>query len=115
MIHNKIKLWRTVNRKRSDSFPTRLPAAAATAMDWGEIILPMTPPETLAPTVTTGSTPMDLAVVAYNLPKRALEDVSDPVIKTPSQPSMGAKKGKSGPVLASTPAIVPVIPESLTR
>src|SRR5215469_883765 len=98
MMHNKIKLWRTVNRKRSDSFPTRLPAAAATAIDCGEIILPMTPPETLAPTVTTGSTPMDVAVDAWSLPKSALEEVSDPVIKTPNHPNTGAKKGKSGPV-----------------
>lgn len=35
---SRIKLCFTVKRKRSDSFPTRFPAAAATAMDCGEII-----------------------------------------------------------------------------
>ena len=82
-----IKLCLTVNLKSSDSLPTRCPAAAATAMDWGEIILPTTPPETFAATVMTGSTPMDVAVVAWSFPNNALEEVSEPVIKTPNHPS----------------------------
>src|SRR5580658_84198 len=101
MMASRMRLWRTVKRKRSDSLPTSCPAAAATAIDCGEIILPMTPPETLALTVTNGSTPMECAVADCNLPKRAFEEVSEPVIKVPSQPRTGAKKGKNEPVPAS--------------
>ena len=88
-----IKLCLTVNRKSSDSFPTKCPPAAATAIDCGEIIFPTTPPEAFAPTVTTGSTPIDVAVAACNFPNNALAEVSEPVIKTPSHPRTGAKKG----------------------
>ena len=108
-----IKLCFTVNRNSSDSFPTRFPAAAATAIDCGEIILPTTPPEILAATVTTGSTPIVVAVAACSLPNKALEEVSEPVINTPSQPSKGAKKGNKTPVAARVSAMVIVIPESL--
>src|SRR5690606_29041628 len=97
-----IKLCFTVNRNSSDSRPIKPPAPAATAMDCGDIILPTTPPETLAPTATTGSTPIDDAVTDCSFPKSAFADVSDPVINTPSHPSTGAKNGKSGPVDAST-------------
>src|SRR5678815_2037235 len=90
-----IKLCLTVNLKSSDSFPTKCPAAAATAIDCGEIILPTTPPDTLAATVTTGSTPMDVAVAAWSFPNNALAEVSEPVIKTPNHPSIGAKKGNN--------------------
>src|SRR6202035_2541846 len=103
-----MKEWRTVKRKSSDSRPTRPPAAAATAIDWGEIILPTTPPLTFAETVTTGSRPMALAVVACSLPKRALEEVSDPVINPPSQPRRGEKKGRGKPVAVKLCAIVRV-------
>ena len=67
--------------------------AAATAMDCGEIILPITPPEILALTVITGSTPKAVAVLAWIFENNALEEVSEPVINTPSQPSIGAKNG----------------------
>ena len=87
-----------VNRKRSDSLPTGPPAAAATAIDCGEIILPITLPERLAPTVTTGLTPIETAVADCNLQNNALEEVSEPVMNTPSQPRIGAKKGKRTPV-----------------
>src|SRR5436190_19767327 len=109
-----IKLCLTVNLKSSDSLPTKCPAAAATAIDCGEIILPTTPPETFAATVTTGSTPIDVAVAACNFPNNAFAEVSEPVIKTPSQPSTGAKKGNNTPVFANACAMVRVIPESFT-
>jgi len=57
-----MKLCLTVNLNNFDSFPTRLPAAAATAIDEGEIILPITPPEVLAATVNTGFIPIEVAV-----------------------------------------------------
>ena len=64
MANNMIKLCFTVNLKRSDSFPTRPTAAAPMAIDCGEIILPVTPPDAFALTVTTGSTPTVSADVA---------------------------------------------------
>src|SRR5688572_14236551 len=83
------------------------------AIDCGEIILPTTPPDAFAATVTTGSTPIDVAVVACSFPNKALAEVSDPVIKTPNQPNIGAKKGNSEPVFDKGCAMVRVIPESL--
>src|SRR5215210_8838388 len=83
-------------------------------MDWGEIILPTTPPETLAATVTTGSTPIEVAVAAWSLPNNAFAEVSEPVINTPNHPKTGAKKGNKKPVLANASAMVIVIPESFT-
>jgi len=56
-------LCHMVNRKICPSYPTRLAAAVATKMDCGEIILPVTPPEELAATVSAGSTPIWVAVV----------------------------------------------------
>src|ERR1700722_14809965 len=106
-----MKLCLTVNRKSDDSFPTRFPAAAATAMDCGEIIFPTTPPEIFAPTVTTGSTPIAFAVTDCNFPNNALEEVSEPVIKTPSQPSNGANNGNHFPVPVNVLEMVSVMPE----
>ena len=100
-----------MNLKRSDSFPTSPTAAAPIAIDCGEIILPVTPPEALALTVTTGSTPRVSAEVDCNLQNNALEDVSEPVRKTPNHPRIGEKNGNSGPVAASAIAIVMDIPE----
>ena len=91
----------TVKRKRSDSLPTRPVAAAATAIDCGDIILPTTPPELLAATVRTGLTPICSAVTCCSFPNKALEEVSEPVRKTPSQPSTGDRTVKNEPVDAS--------------
>src|SRR5688500_4536215 len=93
-----IKLCLRVNLNRSDSFPTSPTAAAPIAIDCGEIIFPVTPPEAFALTVTTGSTPRVSAEVDCNLQNKALDEVSDPVRNTPSQPSIGEKNGNSGPV-----------------
>lgn len=86
-----MKLCLTVNLNNFDSFPTRLPAAAATAIDEGDIILPITPPEVFAATVTTGSIPIEVAVALCSLPNNALEEVSEPVIKY-TQPSKNGRK-----------------------
>lgn len=88
-----MKLCLKVNRKRSDSLPTRPTAAAPTAIDWGEIILPVTPPVALALTVTKGSNPKVSAVCACSFPNNAFADVSEPVRKTPNQPNIGEKMG----------------------
>src|SRR5690606_19803449 len=105
------KLCFTVKRNRSDSLPISPTAATPMAIDCGEIILPVTPPDALALTVTTGSTPMVSAAVACSLQNNAFEDVSEPVRNTPNQPSIGEKKGNNTPVPASATAIVMDIPE----
>ena len=91
-----IKLCLTVNLNRSDSFPTSPTAAAPMAIDCGEIIFPVTPPEALALTVTTGSTPRVSAEVACNLQNKALDDVSDPVRNTPKPSEYRRKEWKQG-------------------
>jgi hypothetical protein len=72
-----------------------------TARFWGEIILPRTPPEELAPTVRLGLSPNCWAVTFWRLAKRALEEVSEPVSATPSHPMIGAKNGNRTPVAAA--------------
>src|SRR5690554_815120 len=89
-----------VLRKISFSRPIRPVAAQAMAMDWGEINLPITPPMRLAEVVRTGFRPNCPAVTCWSLPKRAAEDVTEPVRKTPNQPSTGEKTGKIAPVEA---------------
>ena len=64
MTKSMIKLCLTVNLNKSDSLPIRPTAAAPTAIDCGEIILPVTPPDALALTVTSGSNPNVSAVLA---------------------------------------------------
>ena len=68
-------------------------AAVATASDWGEIILPMTPPLVLAAPVRIGLRPSCSAVAFCKPPKRTLLEVSEPVRNTPSQPRNGAING----------------------
>ncbi|MCY1439729.1 hypothetical protein D9M71_559770 [compost metagenome] len=57
MVAN-IRLCFRVKRNRSDSLPTMPVAAQATAMDCGEIILPVTPPLVLAATSRVSLTPI---------------------------------------------------------
>ena len=54
-MNNSMKLCLMVKRNKSDSLPANPTAAQATAMDCGEIILPVTPPEALAASANTGS------------------------------------------------------------
>ena len=113
MTKSIMKLCLRVNLNRSDSFPTSPTAAAPIAIDCGETIFPVTPPEAFALTVTTGSTPRVSAEVACNLQNKALDDVSDPVRNTPNHPSIGEKNGNSEPVAARAIAMVIDIPELL--
>ena len=89
---------------------TMLVAEVATLMDWGEIILPVTPPTALEATASSGGMPTAVAVVRCMLEKRALEEVSEPVRNTPSQPMSGAKKGKRPPVLVKARPRVELMP-----
>jgi len=107
----KIRLCFTVKRNRSDSFPTRPTAAQAIAMDCGEIILPVTPPVVLAATSRISETPICCAAVACSAANSALDEVSEPVRNTPSQPRNGEKKVNAWPVCASARASVDDSPE----
>ena len=53
---------------------------------------PVTPPVVLAATSNRSETPICCAAVACSAANRALDDVSDPVRNTPSQPRNGEKK-----------------------
>src|SRR3990167_6257009 len=109
----KIRLCLRVKRNRSDSLPTRPEAAQATAIDCGEITWPVTPPLVVAATNSTSLTPIWCAVVACNELNSALDEVSDPVRNTPSQPRNGEKNGNAAPVPANTSAMVEDMPEYL--
>ncbi|MOA30301.1 hypothetical protein D3C78_1513810 [compost metagenome] len=56
-------------------------------------------------------TPIWCAVVACSELNRALDEVSEPVRNTPSQPRNGEKNGNAAPVPASTRAMVEDMPE----
>src|SRR6185369_1225879 len=100
-----------VKRNRVPSSPTMPQAAVATARDWGEIILPMTPPLVLAAPVRIGLSPSCSAVAFCRPPKRTLLEVSEPVRNTPSQPRNGAMNGNQCPVLVKTRPRQLVMPE----
>ncbi len=101
-----------VKRSSLDWSGAEMPvAAAATAMVCRLIILPMTPPTELVAAIWTGSNPSLPAVTTWRLPKSAFEDVSEPVMKTPSQPRAALKKGKSAPVAAKASPRVAVAPQ----
>src|SRR5262245_57475280 len=91
----------SVNRSSSGSRPTSPLAAHATVIDCGEIIFPVTPPEEFDATVRIGLRSSRFAETCCSRPKSALADVSDPVMKTPSQPSTGEKNANNGPVAAN--------------
>src|SRR3954453_2061297 len=98
-------------RRMVPSCPNQLVAVEATTIDWGSIILPMTPPDEFAPPMRIGDNPSCPDVIFCNPPNRTLEAVSDPVSATPSQPSSVPKNGyrmpvpaKARPRVASTPA-----------
>src|ERR1700742_5348356 len=84
-----------LNTKRRivPSWPYQLVAVEATTIDCASIILPMTPPEELAAAIRTDDRPSCSEVIFCRLPNRMLDEVSDPVSATPSQPSSVPKKG----------------------
>src|SRR5262249_56288990 len=116
----KTRLCQNTNRRIAPSCPLWPVAAAETTMLWASIILPMTPPVLLALArrimacvSPSGSTPVSTrrrAVIVCRLPNRALEDVSEPVSATPSQPSRAADTGYSQPVLVNARPSVASIP-----
>src|SRR5436309_15024492 len=88
------RLCLSVKRNRSDSLPTRPVAAQATAIDCGEIILPVTPPVVLAATSSVSEPPIWCAVVFCREQNSAFDEVSEPVRNTPSQPRKAEQKGE---------------------
>src|SRR5450631_4754262 len=100
MKNTKPRLHPTTFRKMSPSLPDMPTAAAAIARFCGEIILPSTPPDELAAAMRTGLSPACLAAETCNAPKSELEDVSEPVTATPSQPRTGERTANAAPAPA---------------
>src|SRR5680860_261225 len=93
--------------KMSPSLPAMPTAAAAIARFWGEIILPSTPPELLADASRTSDSPASLAASTWRAPKSAFDDVSEPVIATPSHPTIADRKANTSPEPATQrPSVV---------
>ena len=103
-------LQNRTRRKMSPSLPASATAAAPIARFWGEIILPSTPPELLAEASSTGERPASLAASTCSAPNSAFEEVSEPVIATPSQPMIGDRKAKNPPEPAIQRPSVVVMP-----
>ena len=101
-----------MNLSNSGSLPTNPTAAAATAIDCGEIILPTTPPDALAATANSGSIPTLLAVTCCNLANSKLADVSEPVMNTQIHPRAGDKTLNAAPVAAKAYPKVLDIPDA---
>jgi len=87
-------------RNRSPSLPVIEAAAAATARFCGESILPSTPADELVAAMSTGLRSACFAAVACRSPNSAFEEVSEPVIVTPSHPITGESSAKKPPVAA---------------
>src|ERR1700753_2184681 len=87
-------------RRMVPSCPTQLVAVEATTVGCASIILPITPPEECAAPSRIDDRPSCCEVIFCRLPNRMLDDVSDPVSATPSQPSNVPKNGYSTPVAA---------------
>src|SRR3974390_674343 len=88
----------SVLRKMSVSLPTNPVAAHATAIDCGEISLPMTPPNRLADVVRTGLIPICVAVTCWSFPNSAADEVTHQVRQTPRHPITGETAGNALPV-----------------
>ena len=93
---------------RSDVRPS-LPAINAPTPQ--ESILPSTPAEELVVAISTGDRPIWLTGVTCSSPKREFDEVSEPVIATPSHPSTGENTTKSMPAEARALPRVAVWPE----
>ena len=60
--------------------------------------------------MSTSESPAPFAASTWRAPKSAFEDVSEPVIATPSQPMIGERKAKASPAPAIQRPIVVVMP-----
>src|SRR5215210_750833 len=97
----------TTLRNRSPSCPAIPTAAAPIARFCGEIIFPSTPPELLAAASSVLLTPASFAAATCRPPNSALDDVSDPVTATPSQPIIGDRNANKDPAPAAhSPSVI---------
>ena len=87
-------------RRMSPSLPVRPTAAAAIARFCGEIILPRTPPDELDAAIRVASRCALFAAVTCSAPNSELDDVSEPVTATPSQPRIGDSTANALPAPA---------------
>src|SRR5436305_15013468 len=83
------------NRRIEPSWPNQLVAVEATTIDCASIILPMTPPDELAPLIRIGDRPSCSEVIFCKPPNRTFDVVSVPVSATPRQPSNVPHNGDS--------------------
>ena len=86
-------------------------AAAPMARFWGEIILPSTPPLEFEAAISMGERSAFWAADTCSAPNSALDDVSEPVTATPSQPRIGESSANAAPAPASQLPIVIVWPD----
>src|SRR6478609_6689126 len=98
-------------RKMSPSLPVSPTAAAPIARFWGEIILPITPPELLAAASSVGERCDWWAADTCRAPKSEFAEVSEPVTAVPNQPTIGDRKAKAAPAPAIHRPSVIVCPE----
>ena len=96
----------------SPSRPDMLTAAAAMARFWGDTILPSTPPEEFAAAISSCDKPACFAAETCRAPNRLLDDVSEPVTATPSQPRIGERIANNPPDVASQRPKVDVWPDA---
>src|SRR3954454_10899671 len=96
----------------SPSLPAIPTAAAPIARFCGETILASVPPDEFDAANSVALRSADAAALICRAPKRALDDVSEPVTAVPSQPIMGEKTAKTAPAPASHVPMVSVWPES---
>src|SRR3954447_11115753 len=101
----------TTFRKRSPSWPAMPTAAAPMARFCGEIILPSTPPELFDAAISVADRCAFEAAVTWSAPNSEFDDVSEPVMLTPSHPIIGEKKANALPTPATHEPSVIVWPE----
>src|SRR5262249_28893598 len=95
----------------SPSWPAMPTAAAPMARFCGEIIFPRTPPLEFEAAISIGERLAFSAAETCSAPNSALDDVSDPVTATPSQPRIGESRAEAAPAPASQLPIVIVWPQ----
>lgn len=93
------------------SCPESPTAAAATAIDCGEIIFAIVPPITFTATIFSEIIPIWDAVTACNGANNEPLFTTEPVKNTPNHPKTGENNGKIFPVEANAKPRVEDIPE----
>src|SRR3954470_19611346 len=111
MISTSTRLHLSTVRNRSPSLKASPTAAAPMARFCGEIILPSTQHALLDGAISVGDRPASCAAVTWSAPNSEFDDVSEPVIATPSQPIPDDRKANTPPAPAIHIPSVMVWPE----